>query len=112
MTVCDLLGALRDAGITLTVEGSDLQFRAPVGAMTADLRTSLAVQKRELIEALRPPLVERGLIGCPWSNLIVRGPGYPQQLVSARRIPQEAREYHWHGNDWRSIPEHWRILKK
>src|SRR5258708_38469951 len=53
MTVDILLSELRTAGITLAVEGNELRFCAPVGAMTAELKSTLAARKRELVEALR-----------------------------------------------------------
>src|SRR5579863_6746089 len=53
MTVASLLSDLRRVNITLTVEGNDLRFRAPVGAMTAELKATLAAHKAELVEALR-----------------------------------------------------------
>jgi hypothetical protein len=72
-------------------------------------RTAIEIAQADLAEILRR---QGKLIGCPSSNLIVRGPEFPQRLVSAHKIPQEAREYHWHGDDWRPIPEHWRTLRK
>jgi hypothetical protein len=53
MTVGSLLSELRRVNITLTVEGNELRFRAPIGAMTAELKATLAGHKAELVEALR-----------------------------------------------------------
>jgi len=40
-----LLRALRDAGVTLTVDGDRLKYRAPKGTLTADLREALTEVK-------------------------------------------------------------------
>ncbi|MBI3864645.1 MAG: hypothetical protein HY290_22435 [Planctomycetia bacterium] len=111
MSADSLIEELRRAGVTLTVAGDELRFRAPAGVMTAELKATLAARKTELIEALCQPRVDRAQIGCPWSNLIVRGPGLRPRLVPARRIPVAALECHFHGDDWRPIPDHWRLLR-
>jgi hypothetical protein len=108
MNIDSLIDELRRTGVTLTVAGDELRFRAPVGVMNGKLKAALARRKQELIAAIRNPRGVGALIGCPWSNLIVRGPGLRSRLVSARSIPVEVREYHFHGDDWRPIPDHWR----
>jgi len=108
MNVDGFMQDLRQAGVTLAVEGDALRFRAPTGVMTAELKATLAARKAELIEALRQPRIDGAQIGCPWSNLIIRGPRLRPMLVSARNIPIEAQECHLHGDDWRTIPDHWR----
>jgi hypothetical protein len=93
------------AGLTVWAEGDRLRIRGPKAADVIARR--LVEHKAEVMAALRQPVLEPRPIGCPWSNLIVRGPGTPPRLVSSHRIPADAQEYHWHGNDWRPIPDHW-----
>src|SRR4051812_13204987 len=50
-----LLERCRAAGVTLTAEGETIRFRAPPGALTADLRAMLSVHKAELLGLLRGP---------------------------------------------------------
>ena len=45
----DILQRLHDAGVTLTIEGDRLRYRAPAGAMTPDLRADLAAWKPDLV---------------------------------------------------------------
>src|SRR5712691_3595723 len=55
MTAQDLLAEVRARGITLTVEGGTLTYRAKRGAMTSDLRASLAQRRLEVIALLAGP---------------------------------------------------------
>ena len=62
MTIIEMLSALRSQGIHLWVEGEKLKYRAPHGALTAELKTQLAERKTELLAILRtgnPLLAEK-----------------------------------------------------
>ena len=52
MNVTELLAELRRIGIVLTVQGHELRYRAPVGAMTGKLKAELTTRKIQIIEAL------------------------------------------------------------
>jgi|GEM_PF-2026210 len=45
----DLLQRLHDVGVRLTVSGDHLRYRAPVGAMTPELRAALEEWKPDLV---------------------------------------------------------------
>ena len=49
----EVLDSLSDLGIELWVEGDQLRYRAPKGALTAELRSKLRRHKAELLEALQ-----------------------------------------------------------
>ena len=53
MSVPDFLSRLKDAGIKLWAEGDRLQFDAPVGAMTDELRVEIRKLKPELLNFFR-----------------------------------------------------------
>ena len=52
MTAGEVLTVCREAGIRLEVVGDRLRFDAPVGALTPELRDTLARHKRELLDVL------------------------------------------------------------
>jgi TubC N-terminal docking domain len=52
MTPHDLIAACRTRGITLEVIGERLRCRAPVGALTPELKQALATQKAALVPIL------------------------------------------------------------
>src|SRR3984893_13987238 len=54
MTAVELLSNLRDRGVRLWVEGADLRFSAPKGALGSGATELLTHHKAELIELLRP----------------------------------------------------------
>lgn len=45
----DLIQRLHDAGVTLSVDGDRLRYRAPVGALTDELRAALSELKPDLV---------------------------------------------------------------
>lgn len=53
MSVKTILGNLHDAGIKLGLDGSNLEIKAPQGALTAELREALVQNKAAIIEMLR-----------------------------------------------------------
>ena len=53
MSLPDFLSSLLDKGIRLWVEGDQLRYRAPAGAMTKEMRAVLVEQKAELLRFLR-----------------------------------------------------------
>ena len=52
MTAAEMIFDLRSKGINLWVEGNNLRYRAPKGALTADLRSRLAERKTEILAFL------------------------------------------------------------
>ena len=53
MTALELLTDLRDRGIKLWVDGSDLRFSAPKGTMNSPAAELLARHKAELVRLLK-----------------------------------------------------------
>lgn len=53
MTALALLAELRRRGVVLEASGDRLRYRAPSGALTAELRAALAAHKDALLEVLR-----------------------------------------------------------
>lgn len=72
MTPYEILKTLRQSDIKLRVEGDDLRFNAPAGAMTGELLALIRRQKSELIEILQ---------GSPQSN---RSEAIPKAPTSDR----------------------------
>jgi hypothetical protein len=66
MTIREILSVAESHGIKLRLDGDDVLFRAPPGALTPELRRLLRQRKAELIEFLRadagaaPPRIPRG----------------------------------------------------
>lgn len=69
MTAGDLLKHLSEKGVTLSLDGDRVQYRAPKGALTPELRSAIAKQRDGIIALLRdgappspatgnPPLLE------------------------------------------------------
>jgi amino acid adenylation domain-containing protein len=56
MTVDALLDALEAAGVALALEGDRLQYRAPAGALTPELRAELKEHRSEVLATLRERL--------------------------------------------------------
>jgi len=44
-----ILQAAHDAGVTLTIDGDRLKYRAPAGTLTPDLRAALKVIMTDLL---------------------------------------------------------------
>jgi len=58
----EILSLAKRSGVALWTEAEQLRFRAPAGAMTAELRTALSTRKTDIIAALgRPVLVRKPL---------------------------------------------------
>jgi hypothetical protein len=55
MDVSDLLIALHGCGVALSVVDGELRYRAPVGALTEDLRAAVREHRSEVIDLLSPP---------------------------------------------------------
>ena len=54
MTAVELLTTCRQAGIHLEAAGDTLRYEAPRGALTSELRDTLAQRKAEILAVLRP----------------------------------------------------------
>ena len=52
MTAVEVLGELRQRGVTLEPNGDSLRYRAPKGVLTVELREALVENKAELIQLL------------------------------------------------------------
>ncbi len=55
MTLNELMPRLARHNIDLWLEGDRLRYRAPDGALTADLRNSIVAHRPEIIASLRAP---------------------------------------------------------
>jgi hypothetical protein len=55
MTAPEVLGEVRQAGITLAVDGGQLRITAPKGSLTPALRQALIARKAELLRILTAP---------------------------------------------------------
>jgi hypothetical protein len=55
MTPHQLLTTLTTAGVTLTLHGDRVTYRAPKGAMTPDLKAALTLHRQALLVALQVP---------------------------------------------------------
>ncbi|GAB6040072.1 non-ribosomal peptide synthetase [Endothiovibrio diazotrophicus] len=56
--VSELLQALRDAGVRLSLDGGELRYKAPRGALTPLLRERLKAHKEEVVRLLARPAEE------------------------------------------------------
>ena len=72
MTASDLLGWLRDRGVTFTTAGGQLEYDAPLGVMTPEVLAAVRAAKPELLDLL---LVEEmatyGLAQCDYCKRIL-----------------------------------------
>ena len=55
MTVDQLLAALAELRITLTVMGDQIKYRGPTGTLTPDLREAISQCREEIIARLTTP---------------------------------------------------------
>lgn len=53
MRAQELIENLERSGVVLAVEGNGLRYRAPVGALTQELRAELVAQKKAVMDILR-----------------------------------------------------------
>ena len=53
MSVSELLDELASSGVELSLDGNELRFRDPKGALTDDLRRQIADQRETVIRRLR-----------------------------------------------------------
>jgi hypothetical protein len=51
MSILDLLAELCHLGVTMVIDGEQLRLRAPRGVITDELRASVTIHKREIVEA-------------------------------------------------------------
>jgi hypothetical protein len=65
MNLEKLLADLRRRGVALTIDGNDLRFRAPKGALTVADRSALAEWKQEILSTLRSEPAVKGLPSSP-----------------------------------------------
>lgn len=56
-----LLSTLRERGVGLTVEGGSLKCSAPVGALDAEMRATLAARKQEILAYLTQAEIQKSL---------------------------------------------------
>lgn len=63
MTVYELMAKMGAAGIKLWVEEGQLKFKAPKGALTADLKSELIANKQSVIDFLNESNLEAGKSG-------------------------------------------------
>src|SRR5262245_43914246 len=72
MTTIELLSYLRSREIRLWLEGEQLRYSAPKGALTPELRAELAARKAEIIAFLRQ--TTGGIIASPIQPVTRTGP--------------------------------------
>ncbi len=73
MTPFALLDELTELGIELTAAGDEIQYRAPKGCMTEELKTQIRSRKRELLHMLRHPSTPRAVLLCSRYGCLTRG---------------------------------------
>lgn len=69
MSLEDVLSTAVTRGVTFLLEGDELAYRAPKGAMTKELRDAVVSHKQELIAALKRAHAEKGEAPIPRSEL-------------------------------------------
>ena len=72
-----ILRQLAERNVELQLEGDRLRFRAPAGALTDDLRASIADHRAEIIGLLRPrPALSAGerCVMCDWRGWVDEPP--------------------------------------
>jgi len=58
MTAAAIIAELQNRGIQLTVDGDQLQFRAPRGALTPELRGAIGKCKAEIVSLLKATAIQ------------------------------------------------------
>jgi len=92
MTAAALLAECRERGITLSVSGGQLQYRAPKATLTQDLRAALIANKADLlIELARRKAVDAVLAAFPGATIFaenapVTSPGRRQRPLPAVEV--------------------------
>jgi amino acid adenylation domain-containing protein len=76
MTAVAFLRELRRRGVTVSVDGKELEVSAPKGALTSELRQQIAAHKSELINLLREASEEPQRIA-----FLARGPGDRAEFI-------------------------------
>jgi hypothetical protein len=79
VTVESLTTTLASHGIALYLDGDALRFRAPKGALTAELKEQIAAHRDEVIIRLRPPAPIRAVrpgaaCRCDWREWVDESP--------------------------------------
>jgi hypothetical protein len=80
-----LLQLVRAAGIELFPDSGDLRYRAPPGALTANLKAELAAQKSEILAELRANAVAQ-TISEAYDRLDLLGPCTPPEACAHRDL--------------------------
>src|SRR4051794_568210 len=89
MNAVELIAIFRSRGITLEVTRDKLRYRAPVGALTNDVKNLLSTDKARIIAALREshPLVEHN--GPPVDATPEPTPAAIQDDTAVKFVPME-----------------------
>ena len=114
MTAADLLTHCRERGIVLVDQGDRLQFRAPKGALTPDLKAALARHKGALLAILRGSVDQEMSLGTgPVASAktednrpvwVHYANGFPEKVFTLDRIPPEATHWCREGDKrWQSL---------
>lgn len=74
MTATDVLASLQQRGVTLTVDGTRIRYRAPAGAITDDDRAALRAHKQELLVLLALPSATQNALSPPALKVRTRAP--------------------------------------
>jgi hypothetical protein len=105
----NLIDQCRRRGIALYLDGDELRFRGPRGAMTQELRQAVANARADLIARLRPIPADELFIApsilppCPPKGAVIFG----QDERGRPAGPEAAYMWTWPGvNRWYYVREH------
>lgn len=73
MTIESLTTTIASRGVSLYLEGEALRFRAPKGALTAELKQQIVEHRGEIIAQMRPPAAakcRKSAIRCDWRDWV------------------------------------------